>query len=195
MRPTWSARSPGGSRLNGSRSSKIRTMSHALSQPNLRLVGGVDDAVTWRSESNATRAVMQENRVAAHAPAPPRLSGLAEMSAGMSTLDPGDPRWALAMQTQARLQGATLTPEHREQLLKCGRKLGLRPFEANLVIAIMQDQARCAAKALKPQPGAQVIERAEPAQTSPPTAEWPRWVAAAASAAVLAALLIYWLAG
>src|SRR5687768_50111 len=170
-------------------------MSQALSQPNLRLVGGVDDAETWRDQSNAKLAVIQENRVAAYAPAAPRMAGLAEMSAGMSTLDPADPRWALAMQTQARLQGATLTPEHREQLLKCGRKLGLRPFEANLVIAIMQDQARCAAKARRPPLGAEVIERAEQAQTSPATAEWPRWLAAAASAAVLAALLIYWFAG
>lgn len=57
-------------------------------------------------------------------------------------LDPADPRLILALQTQARLEGATLPAERRERLLKLANGLGLRPFDANLVIAIVQDEAR-----------------------------------------------------
>jgi hypothetical protein len=53
-----------------------------------------------------------------------------------------DPRWVLALRTSERLQGTILPPEDREQLLSLGRTLGLTPFDSNLVIAIVQDQAR-----------------------------------------------------
>ncbi len=53
-----------------------------------------------------------------------------------------DPRWVLAVRAAEALQGAVLVPERRQQLLKLGRRLGLTPFDANLVLAIVQDQAR-----------------------------------------------------
>ncbi len=56
--------------------------------------------------------------------------------------DPADPRWVLAVRTGEQLQGAILTPERRERLLRLARVIGLNPFDANLVIAIVQDQAR-----------------------------------------------------
>jgi hypothetical protein len=90
---------------------------------------------------------MKENRIAAH-----------------SGLDPQDPRWVLAMQTEARLQGATLTPERREQLLRSGSKMGLRPFESNLVIAIVQDRAPRRHIAGTVQTGAVAGSRAERAR-------------------------------
>lgn len=57
-------------------------------------------------------------------------------------LEPSDPRWVLAVRTAAALDGAILRPEKRRRLLHVGRMLGLSPFDANLVMAIMQDQAR-----------------------------------------------------
>ncbi len=57
-----------------------------------------------------------------------------------------DPRWVLAVQASRELQGgkaAIITPEKRKRLMLVAGRLGLRPFDANLVIAIVQDSARC----------------------------------------------------
>jgi hypothetical protein len=48
----------------------------------------------------------------------------------------------LAVRTAERIQGNLLSPEQREKLLRLGQTLGLTAFDANLVIAIVQDQAR-----------------------------------------------------
>ena len=53
-----------------------------------------------------------------------------------------DPRWVLALRTQEQLQGPILSPNRRDKLIRLGRTMGLGPFESNLVIAIVQDQAR-----------------------------------------------------
>ncbi len=57
-------------------------------------------------------------------------------------MDAADPRWVLAIRTSQCLQGAILAPEQRDRLLILARLLGLTPFDANLIIAIVQDQAR-----------------------------------------------------
>ncbi len=54
----------------------------------------------------------------------------------------GDPRWVLAVRCAEALQGAVLPPDKRQRLVDLGKRLGLTPFDANLVIAIVQDQAR-----------------------------------------------------
>lgn len=53
-----------------------------------------------------------------------------------------DPRWVLAVRTSEQLEGTLLRPEKRERLIRLGRLMGLTPFDCNLVIAIVQDQAR-----------------------------------------------------
>jgi len=56
-----------------------------------------------------------------------------------------DPRWVFAVLVASRLEGgraAVLRPEQRERLLRAGRGLGLRPFDAALAIALVQDAAR-----------------------------------------------------
>lgn len=68
---------------------------------------------------------------------PPRVQ-----APSMQPLQATDPRWVLAVRTQEQLQGAILSPDRRDKLLRLGRTLGLGPFEANLIIAIVQDQAR-----------------------------------------------------
>lgn len=57
-------------------------------------------------------------------------------------LSASDPRWVLAMQTYDQLEGDILAPDKREKLIHMGRTFGLSVFEANLVIAIVQDRAR-----------------------------------------------------
>jgi hypothetical protein len=57
-------------------------------------------------------------------------------------LEADDPRWVLALRVREQMQGPMLTPDARQRLEQLGRTLGLTPFEANLVMAIVQDQAR-----------------------------------------------------
>jgi hypothetical protein len=155
-------------------------MSSAAPNPHfLRLVGEFPgEAQPSRESQRAKLEVIKENRLAANMGGP--------------GLDPNDPRWILAMQTQARLQGAMLTPERRDELLKSGKRLGLRPFEANLVIAIVQDKARTGLAADQQAPLPIGRDSNESLSTVP--AVWPRLFAAVAAAMALAALLIRWLA-
>jgi len=61
---------------------------------------------------------------------------------GQPIASPTDPRWVLALRTAEALDGAVLPPERRDRLVRLGKLLGMTPFDANLVIAIVQDQAR-----------------------------------------------------
>lgn len=152
-------------------------MSSAASHPqHLRLVGVDDPDVldNWTNQRQARQNVIRENR----------------LSAGNTQLEPTDPRWVLAVKTHAHLQGSTLTPERRERLLSIARKIGLRPFEANLIMAVVQDHARrgeCLDSAL---PALVMIE--SPKTTDPLTGWW-RWIAALCCAILANAFLIWWL--
>ena len=58
---------------------------------------------------------------------------------------PEDPRWVLALQAHSKLEGGrigAISPENREKLVEMGKQFGLRPFDVQLVIAIVQDNAR-----------------------------------------------------
>ena len=80
-------------------------------------------AVAFRE---ASRAIARENRAAA-------------------LLDPHDARLIVARRAAEVLEGgraAILRPDRRRRLVRLATDLGLRPFDANLVIAIAQDAAR-----------------------------------------------------
>lgn len=71
--------------------------------------------------------------------------GVARENLLASALPATDVRWMLALRVQHALEGgraAMLPPETRRRLVSDAQLLGLRPFDANLVIAIVQDQAR-----------------------------------------------------
>ena len=56
-----------------------------------------------------------------------------------------DARLVMAARVAESLQGgraAVLRPEKRMNLLRLATRLGIRPFDANLIIAIVQDSAR-----------------------------------------------------
>lgn len=75
---------------------------------------------------HASNAVAQENRAAAHNP----------------QLKPNDPRWVLAVQTASQLEGDRLSPEARLRIERTAKLLGVRAFDANVIMAIVQDHAR-----------------------------------------------------
>lgn len=53
-----------------------------------------------------------------------------------------DPRWVLAVRVAEQLQGSILPPARRDRLVRMGKMFGLTAFDSNLIIAIVQDQAR-----------------------------------------------------
>ena len=53
-----------------------------------------------------------------------------------------DPRWVLALRVVEMMEGPILEPRKRERLIRLGQAMGLTAFDSNMVIAIMQDQAR-----------------------------------------------------
>lgn len=60
-------------------------------------------------------------------------------------LDPADARWVFAVRVSQTLEGgraAILRPDRRRALLSQARAMGLRDFDAGLLIAIVQDGAR-----------------------------------------------------
>ncbi len=81
-------------------------------------------------ESRARRAIADENR---------RAATMAHEASEV------DIRHILALRTEESLEGgraALLTAPRRRELVKAGERMGLRPFESNLIIAIVQDGAR-----------------------------------------------------
>jgi len=65
-----------------------------------------------------------------------------EVDRGEAIRGTTDPRWILAVRAAEQLRGAILTPPARDRLVRMARAFGLTAFDANLIIAIVQDQAR-----------------------------------------------------
>lgn len=91
----------------------------------LRLIRPADDPSSPRG-IDESQGVAAENRAAAG-------------------LDPAAMREAFAAGVAAALDGgeaAILTPERRRRLVALADRLGIRAFDANLVIAVVQDRVR-----------------------------------------------------
>ncbi len=98
---------------------------HGANPGTLRLVG-IDEHTHATRAARRRAAIASENRQAA-------------------SLDLEDARIAFALRVAERLDGgraAILTPETRRRLLQVSSRMGLEPFDASLVIAIVQDAAR-----------------------------------------------------
>lgn len=77
-----------------------------------------------------------------HAPGRDRVERENRSAAGLSA---ADARALLGEATAAALDGgraAILSPERRRRLVAIGERLGVRAFDANLVIAVVQDRVR-----------------------------------------------------
>ena len=112
-----------------------------------------------------------------------------------------DPRWLFSIRVASLLEGgraAVLRPERRERLTATAKGLGLRAFDAALIIAMVQDEAR---RGDVPQGHPPLTARlAEsltavpaPERTSPGPGILQRLAAAMLIAACMVAALILWL--
>jgi hypothetical protein len=113
---------------------------------------------------------------------------LARESARDRAFDPTDARWRLATEAQQALQGAVLAYEDRKRLLSLAQRLGIRTFDANLILAVVQDRARRGEPLDSAAPTIAIVPPARPSR------DWtPWWVAALVAAMAFDALLIAWL--
>ncbi len=129
---------------------------------------------------------------------------LARESAREPDFDPNDARWRLATETQQALQGAVLAYEDRRALLALAHRMGIRAFDANLILAIVQDRARRGESLQSAAPTIAVLPRPTAAASSamPPSVEPSSvtpssvtlmWVAAIAIAMLVDSILIAWI--
>lgn len=109
-------------------------------------------------------------------------------------LTPTDARWLLAVRTARALHAtkgaphaAVLPPELRDELMAAARELRLRPFDAALIIAIVQDSARAGLGALGPATAGR-LEHIAPVPPRP--RDRTAVLMQAASAVLLAAVLL-----
>jgi len=109
-------------------------------RPALRLVESPIDEIGDASRAKGSfqtrvrRAVASENRLAAG-------------------LDAHDARWIFAVRVAHTLEGGRtgiLSPERRAALVTQATRAGLREFDANLIIAIVQDSVRTGGRGLDP---------------------------------------------
>lgn len=142
-------------------------------QHRLRLVGSdsAESLATW----SAARAVAEENKAAAR----------------MTNMEASDPRWLLALQTAAQLEGDRLSPEARQRLERTAKLLGVRAFDANIIMAIVQDHAR------RNKPVAATSSLLKLVDVSGPERDRAalRWMAAIALAGVGLIVMIRWIIG
>lgn len=95
----------------------------------------------------------------------------------------------LAIKTHHLLEGgraAMLSPEKRKRLISDAGALGIRPFDANLVIAIVQDQARMGLAPKGSDFHARLSLVREPGPRTMPT-----WLVAMICSAILGLFFIY----
>jgi hypothetical protein len=150
-------------------------VTRALSRPSLRLVA---DEASARSVSPRT------GRLRARA-----ASRVSRENAAASRLCSSDARWVLAVRTAQALEGgklAMLRPERRRELVAMATRVGLRDFDANLVIAIVQDGARSGEGAL----GDEIVGRLGMLRAASPTNDEKSVLIRVALATVAAAILL-----
>lgn len=111
------------------------------------------------------------------------------LASGMSPLDA---RWVFALRAAGSLEGgiaAILRPEVRRRLVTEAQGLGLRPFDANLIIAIVQDGRRSGAGGLNPEVESRLTLIQAPELV--PAARPARWLGPLIGIAIMALTMTY----
>lgn len=148
-------------------------------------------------------AVAQANHAASRLGLGPRfLDSLEETRRANPALIADDARWVFAVRVRREIQGgvaAIIDPVARKRLLKLSNRLGLRDFDANLIIAIVQDDARRFPSALPvPSPESHASLRLVrpsviPSEQPSALAVLARWSAAVGLAGVMAFAAARWI--
>jgi hypothetical protein len=148
----------------------------ALRPPNLRLAQTGEEGVAHLRTAAVRRAIAQENHAAA--------------------LGADDVRWMFAQAVRDGIEGgraAIMPPQVRRRLVSQAQNSGLRPFDANLIIAIVQDAARHGESLKETAAGRLALIPGAPAKAT--IGPMLLLGAAVGLAAGLVALLVGWLMG
>ena len=84
------------------------------------------------------------------------------LSAARLHLGNVDPRWRLARLAYDTLRNGPISAQQREGLVQEGGTLGLRPFDASLIIAIAQDHARTGRSLAEVAPTLRLVDPVQP---------------------------------
>jgi hypothetical protein len=104
------------------------------------------------------------------------------------------PRRRFQLETARTLQGSLLPLERRRALMTLAEEIGLRPFEATLMIAMAQDQVRNGFDPLADVSDIELARRGMPFATRPRRSPSMMYVSTAVcTGMVLASTLILWL--
>jgi hypothetical protein len=123
------------------------------------------------------------------------------MRADHGALTATDARWVFAARVGESLEGhsaAVLPPEKRERLMRLAEVIGLRAFDANLIIAIVQDSVRCGLEPLSRSTADRLAMVAGAGSTTRRAGGWSRAMVVAWAAmlgAMGATALIRWVGG
>ena len=171
------------------------------SGPSLRLVTG-DVEATQRSVRAVNALTIETSGKAALSRAAEesmkrRRMEVARENHAASSLDADDARWVFAVLVSKVLDGgraAILAPDRRRLLMGNAKEMGLREFDANLVIAIVQDCVRTGHERLCPRTEARLamVRVAQPPFTIQP---WQFVVAGIVAGSAIAGMVIMWLRG
>lgn len=154
-------------------------MAVPIQQTRLRIVGGSSlprASVLVHAEADILPAAHERDAEAAAV----AQANVLRANLDAARLSALDARWILAVQVDRALTGgkaAMLAPDARDRLLALGERVGLRPFDVSLVIAIVQDAARAGEDPL----GRFAEDRlrlVRPAEADAPfgqPAPWPMW--------------------
>ncbi len=115
----------------------------------------------------------------------------------LAALDAADPRWVLAVRAAGLIEGgraALLSQERRQRLHALASRLQLRPFDAALVIAIVQDAARAGEDPLGRQAQARVSLVGAGTKVREPSPAL-LMLASAALAGLFFAAMAWWMGG
>lgn len=169
-----------------------------VAQPSLP-TPGTTPAGPEQTVDEIREAIAQANREASRIGLGPRFfDTLEETRRATPALLSDDARWVFAVRVKREIQGgraAIVAPDSRKRLLKLANRLGLRNFDANLVIAIVQDDARLYGTAI-PVPSEAAkgpLSLIRPAIVEATPTSSNIWMCIGASVG-LAAFGVYWLA-
>ncbi|MCW5764504.1 MAG: hypothetical protein KIT68_00845 [Phycisphaeraceae bacterium] len=156
-------------------------MNRQNGQPALRLVNSDVAQRPGALPGRHTRPTAGLSAARTVSPAPSRTGDetrarrdVARANVLASGMMPDDARWIFALRAADALEGgvaAIIRPEVRRKLVDIAVRLGLRPFDANLIIAIVQDGRRSGRGALNPDCESR-LTLVRPADPPVKTANW-----------------------
>ncbi|MHC4810535.1 MAG: hypothetical protein ACYTEV_09230 [Planctomycetota bacterium] len=147
----------------------------------------VDPARTLRPAGRGPRRPEEEHRAAFAVTRENRQAALRR------DLDPTDPRWVLAVRVASQMEGSLLTPERRARVMRTAHQLGIRPFDAGIVIAMVQDRLRRGGNLGELAPQLQMLAVPITRRSATPIPIWARFLLAITIATAAVLLLVRWL--